>query len=244
MKLFRKIAAVASAAALAVLATASMMVSAGADSIENTATAITSGKSVSTKIPYDRDQSDYKITVSASGTLKLSIESHISEICVLVYNSNGEQIKPKLHEATSGSINWNFTGTHGSWNETIEKFQGTLSYSVEKGTYYIRFYNYPEAASMLQYNAYNNEGEVKFTATYPTNTSTAKINYITINLEQGDTLSLGASITGNGTVTWKSSNTYSVTVTQSGKITTKNPGTSIITAKCGKTNKKVKINVS
>lgn len=245
MKIFRKIAAVLSAAIIAVSACASMAVTAGADSIENTATAITSGKSVSTKIPYDYDKSDYKITVSASGTLKLSVKSYVSEIKIIVFNSNGEQIKPQLHEATSGSTDWNFMGTFCSWNKTIEKFQGTLNYSVNKGTYYIRFENNQEDASMGRYNAYNNEGEVKFTATYPTSSSSkAKINYITLNLSKGDSLSLGADMTGSGTVTWKSSNSSAVSVTSSGRVTAKGYGSAIISAKVGKTTKKIKIVVS
>lgn len=239
MKLFRKIAAVASAAALAVLATASMMVSAGADSIENTATAITSGKSVSTILPMNDSTADYKITVSGNGTLKFNIESHMPILWLDIYDSNGNLLSNTANTTTSGKCSYIGCESHEMWwNSTIEKFNGTVSYTVKSGTYYARF------TRDDTYGSGNGNGKLTFTATFPTNTSTAKINYITINLEQGDTLSLGASITGNGTVTWKSSNTYSVTVTQSGKITAKNPGTSIITAKCGKTNKKVKINVS
>lgn len=237
MKLFRKIAAVASAAALAVLATASIMVSAGADSIYDTATAISSGKSVSTILPSYGSTADYKITVSGSGTLKFNIESHTDELRLQVYDSNGNLLSTTANTTTSGDCsNIGRESHYMYWNSTVEKYSGTVSYTVKSGTYYARF----KRTSSSDYG----NGKLTFTATYPTNTSTAKINYITINLEQGDTLSLGASITGNGTVTWKSSNTYSVTVTQSGKITAKNPGTSIITAKCGKTNKKVKINVS
>lgn len=239
MKIAKKIAAALLAAAMAFTA---LVIPVGADSIENTSTAITSGKSVSTKIPYDNDTSDFKIVVNDAGTLKLSIESHISEVCVYVFDSNGELLDPKLYEATSGR--W-YSSTRGRWNKTIEKFQGTISYSVEKGTYYISLSNYPEAASMLQYNAYNNEGEVKFTATYPSATAKkAKISYININLAKGSTLSLGATVTNGGTVTWKSSNSSVVTVSSAGSITAKGKGSAIITAKCGSSSKKVKIVVS
>ena len=244
MKIFRKIVAVLTAAVMAVSAFAAVSVTAGADSIENTAAAIISSKLVSTNIPNDYDKSDYKITVSDSGTLKMSVESYVSEITIIVYNSNGEQIKPQLYEATSGSVSWNFMGTYCSWNKTIEKFQGTLKYSVRKGTYYIRFENYQEASSMGNYNAYNNEGEVNFTATYPSATSAAKLNYITINMERGDTISLGADMTGTGSVTWKSSKPKVATVSSTGKITAKSKGTTVISAKCGKTTRKIKIKVS
>ena len=232
MKLFRKIAAVASAAALAVLATASMMVSAGADSIYDTAKAISSGNQVSTTLYSDGDHAEYKVNVSKDGLLTLTLTAKMSFLFISVFDSDGNELDIAENNLSSGeyvSMNdWYY------WNWVVEQIKGTVSYQVSKGDYYIRFSRYKS----------DGNGKLTFTATFPTNTSTAKINYITINLEQGDTLSLGASITGNGTVTWKSSNTYSVTVTQSGKITAKNPGSSIITAKCGKTNKKVKINVS
>lgn len=64
--------------------------------------------------------------------LKLSLESHIKEVNVVVYNSDGDQIKPTLYEASSGWADWNFMGTQGEWNETIEKFKGSMSYSVKR----------------------------------------------------------------------------------------------------------------
>ena len=63
MKIFRKIAAVLSAAVIAVSACASMAVTAGADSIADTAKAISSGNSVTTYLPGTSDVSDYSISV-------------------------------------------------------------------------------------------------------------------------------------------------------------------------------------
>lgn len=123
------------------------------------------------------------------------------------------------------------------WNSTIEKYKGTVSYSVKSGTYYIRF---KRNCSFRDGN-----GKLTFTATYPTGSSSkAKINYITLNLSKGDSLSLGADMTGSGTVTWKSSNSSAVSVTSSGRVTAKGYGSAIITAKVGKTTKKIKIVVS
>ncbi len=241
MKIFRKIAAALSAAVIAVSACASMAVTAGADSIADTAKAISSGNSVTTYLPGTSDVSDYSISVKDTGMLKLSLESHIKEVNVVVYNSDGDQIKPTLYEASSGWADWNFMGTQGEWNETIEKFKGSMSYSVKKGTYYIRLSHY----SSWAYNSYNQNGKVTFTATYPTGSSSkAKINYITLNLSKGDTLSLGADITGSGDVTWKSSKSSVASVSSAGKVTAKSKGSAIITAKVGKTTKKIKIVVS
>ena len=132
-------------------------------------------------------------------------------------------------------------GTQGEWNETIEKFKGSMSYSVKKGTYYIRLSNY----SSWAYNSYNQNGKVTFTAIYPTgSSSTTKFNYLTISLKKGDTLSLGADITGSGSITWKSSKSSVASVSSAGKVTAKSKGSAVITAKVGKTTKKIKIVVS
>ena len=115
-----------------------------------------------------------------------------------------------------------------------------MSYSVKKGTYYIRISNY----SSWAYNAYNQNGKLTFTATYPSTSNTAKIKSITINMARGDSLSLGADLTGSGTVTWKSSKPSVAAVSSTGKVTAKSKGSAIISAKVGKTTKKIKIKIS
>ena len=236
MKIFRKIAAVLSAAVIAVSACASMAVTAGADSIYDTAKAISSGKSVSTILPAYNDTADYKITVSGSGTLKFSIESQMKELYMYVYDSDGNKISTIANTDTSGySADIGVKSHYMVWNNTVEKYKGAVSYSVKSGTYYIRFNRTSSSGN----------GKLTFTATYPTGSSSkAKINYITLNLSKGDSLSLVADMTGSGTVTWKSSNSSAVSVTSSGRVTAKGYGSAIITAKVGKTTKKIKIVVS
>lgn len=236
MKIFRKIAAVLSAAVIAVSACASMAVTAGADSIYDTAKAISSGKSVSTILPAYNDTADYKITVSGSGTLKFSIESQMKELYMYVYDSDGNKISTIANTDTSGySADIGVKSHYMVWNNTVEKYKGAVSYSVKSRTYYIRFNRTSSSGN----------GKLTFTATYPTGSSSkAKINYITLNLSKGDSLSLGADMTGSGTVTWKSSNSSAVSVTSSGRVTAKGYGSAIITAKVGKTTKKIKIVVS
>lgn len=236
MKIFRKIAAVLSAAVIAVSACASMAVTAGADSIYDTAKAISSGKSVSTILPAYNDTADYKVAVSGSGTLKFSIESQMKELYMYVYDSDGNKISTIANTDTSGySADIGVKSHYMVWNNTVEKYKGTVSYSVKSGTYYIRFNRTSSSGN----------GKLTFTATYPTGSSSkAKINYITLNLSKGDSLSLGADMTGSGTVTWKSSNSSAVSVTSSGRVTAKGYGSAIITAKVGKTTKKIKIVVS
>lgn len=235
MKIFKKLAAVLSAAVIAASACASVAVTAGADSIYDTATAISSGKSVSTIMPSYGDTADYKVTVSGSGTLNLSIESHMSKLSMEVYDSDGNLLSTIASDVTSGSCSNPGKDMHNMyWNSTIEKYKGTVSYSVKSGTYYIRF----------ERNSSYGNGKLTFTATYPTNTTTAKLNFITINMERGDTLSLGADMTGTGEVTWKSSKPSVASISSSGKVTAKAKGTTVISAKFGKTTKKIKIKVS
>ena len=240
MKIFRKIAAVLSAAVIAVSACASMAVTAGADSIYDTAKAISSGKSVSTILPARYGTADYKVTVSGSGTLKFSIESQMLELFMYVYDSDGNKVSTIANTDTSGySAEIGVKSHYMQWNNTVEKYKGTVSYSVKSGTYYIRFKNNSYSLDEI------GSGKLTFTATYPTGSSSkAKINYITLNLSKGDSLSLGADMTGSGTVTWKSSNSSAVSVTSSGRVTAKGYGSAIITAKVGKTTKKIKIVVS
>ena len=237
MKIAKKIAAALLAAAMAFTA---LVIPVGADSIEDTATAITSGKSVSTKILSGKTV-DYKVNVSDSGELKLCIESHMRKAFVQVFDENGNELATTDITATSGSHrSAGYTDNHLSWNDTVEMFKGTVSYSVKKGTYYIRFYRSDSGCLRCTCS-----GKLTFTATYPSTTvKKAKISYININLAKGSTLSLGATVTNGGTVTWKSSNSSVVTVSSTGSITAKGKGSAIITAKCGSSSKKVKIVVS
>lgn len=236
MKIFRKIAAIFTAAAIAVAAAAATVVTAGADSIYDTAKAISSGESVSTNI-WRVDEADYKITSNRNGTLRLSIEAQFQYFEICVYDSDGNLIETSDTSSTSGTIDkpgYEICGA--KWNSTIEKFKGTASYSIKKGTYYIRF---------SRHSLTGDYGKLTFTATFPGATeSTAKINYLTINLKKGDTLSLGASVSGSGTVKWSSSKPTVAAVSSSGKVTAKKAGSAIITAKCGSSSQKIKIVVS
>lgn len=234
-KLLKKLAAIVTMAAVTLTMAVSIPTSASADSIYDTAKAISSGESVSTILPAYDDTADYKVTVSGSGTLKFSIESHMYWLSMTVYDSNGNLLSTIANTTTSGSNSNIGKEEHNMyWNDTIEKFNGTVSYSVKSGTYYIRFCRYSSSGN----------GKITFTATYPSSTSTTKVKYITINIPKGSTLSLGADTTGSGAVTWKSSKSKVATVSSTGTVTAKAKGSTIITAKSGKSSKKIKIVVS
>lgn len=244
MKVFKKIAAILSAAVIAVTAAASMAVTVGADSIASTATAITSGKAVSTILPSHGDTADYKITVKSAGTLKLSVESEMSYACVYVYDSDGNKVQTINNTTASGSCSSIGSYSHYmKWNSTIEKYKGTVSYSVKAGTYYIRFER--------DYYSYYGNGKLNFTATYPSSTSSSsssstssgKVYYFVVYLEKGDKLSFGAVKSSGSKVTWYSTNKNVATVS-GGKLVAVGKGNAIITAKCGSTSQKIKVVVS
>lgn len=231
MKHLKKILAAALAAAMAFVMLA---VPAGAESIEDTAKAIKSGKSYSAILPSNDNTADYKITVSKSGTLKLDIVSVISKSCVYVYDSDGNKVTSIKTEATSGDIyKAGYKSTECWWNSTIEKFKGSISYSVNKGTYYIRV--------SRAWNTYGS-GDVTLTATFPSSdsSSTSSSPYLTLEVKKGSSVQLGTTISG---ATWSTSKKSVATVSSSGKVTAKKKGSAIITAKVNGTTIKVKIKV-
>lgn len=231
MKRLKKFLAAALAAAMAFVMLA---VPAGAESIADTAKAIKSGKSYSAILPSNYDTADYKITVSKSGTLKLDIVSVISKSCVYVYDSDGNKVTSIKTEATSGDIEKaGYKSTECWWNSTIEKFKGSISYSVNKGTYYIRVYR--------AWNA-DGSGDVTLTATFPSSdsSSTSSSPYLTLEVKKGSSVQLGTTISG---ATWSTSKKSVATVSSSGKVTAKKKGSAIITAKVNGTTIKVKIKV-
>lgn len=244
MKIAKKITAALLAAAMAFTA---LVIPVGADSIENTSTAITSGKKVSTYFHDSDENLDYKLNVEKSGELELNVESETYWLNISVYDSNGKIILPNpTYDTTSGSTDYfdYQEYLHCTWNTTIGKYKGKITYPVSKGKYYIR-YNWQCNIYAIGTDVGNGTGKLTFTATYPSATAKkAKISYININLAKGSTLSLGATVTNGGTVTWKSSNSSVVTVSSAGSITAKGKGSAIITAKCGSSSKKVKIVVS
>lgn len=229
MKRLKKILAAALAAAMAFVMLA---VPAGAESIEDTAKAIKSGKAVSKILTYDDSTADYKVTISKSGTLKLDIVSKMHEVDVYVYDSDGKEIASTKTAAVSGEITEaEYTRTCCFWNSTMEKFKGNISYSVSKGTYYIRLKRYYYAGE-----------NVTLTATFPSSdsSSTSSSPYLTLEVKKGSSVQLGTTISG---ATWSTSKKSVATVRSSGKVTAKKKGSAIITAKVNGTTIKVKIKV-
>lgn len=246
MKIAKKIAAAMLAAAMAFTA---LVLPVGADSIEDTAVSLKSGESYSKHMynTYNNGHygtfADYKLTATSQGTLSLTITSTTNYTGIVLYNSNFDRVTVTSYDIITGSATTDWTGRgyiEIQENSVAEKSVSKVNWDISKGTYYLRIYNDLD----WTYGYRGSKGNISFTATFPSTAKKAKISYININLAKGSTLSLGATVTNGGTVTWKSSNSSVVTVSSAGSITAKGKGSAIITAKCGSSSKKVKIVVS
>ena len=206
--------------------------------IADTAKSISSGQTVQGWIPNENDCEDYKITVKSSGKLVLDLSINLKYANVYVYDENGNRISLSAENITSGG----FTNDYRQetiWNNTVEKFNGKLTYKVNAGSYYIRIKSID-----LNSTTWSNPGSGEFTlkATYPSTAAKAKISYISVTMSKGSTLQLGAVVSPSSSkVKWTSSKTSVATVSSSGKITAKAKGATIITAKSGSSTKKIRI---
>ena len=227
--------------AITVMTAAVFTVSAGAESIYDTAKAIKSGSSYSTQLYQNGDIADYKITATRSGTLSIKLTSQMYALDVYLFDSDGNKVALAEGNNTSGNSYWRSDSyyylTECYWNDTVERYVGALNYGIQKGTYYIRF---------MRDTRYGN-GKLSFTATYPSSSSsTAKISYLSFSMKKGTTAQFGAvlSESSDTTVTWSTSDSSVATVSSTGKITAKAKGTAIISAKLGTSTVKLKIKVT
>ena len=238
----KKITKILSVIMAAVMLVAALCVSAGAESIEDTAKAIDSGKKVSFTpevSAWSNQYKDYKVVLSEKGTLKLSFTSLAKEVNVLLLDSNGDTVEPSESKASTGSVTFWSGKAYLKWNNNVEKFKGSVSYkSLKKGTYYVRMWvAYPYKT-----------GKVSVSFKYPQKTekeaADGTISCLSVSLKKGESLQFGAVIEGEGTVEWSSTKKSVAAVSSDGKIMAKSKGTATIEAKLGKSSVKIKVNVT
>lgn len=216
----------------AVMVIGTLAVSVSADSIYDTAVNLPSGKSQSFTLATGKSK-DYKVTLSKKGTLTLNINAKIGNAELYLYDADGNTITPNEYDFTTGSARPRSTYLNCDWNSTTENFKCTVKYELSKGTYFIRFKKWSSSGN----------GKTTFKATYGSSgNSDSKISYITLEMDKGDTLRLGAVCEpSDADVTWTSSKTDVATVSESGKVTAKKVGKTVITAKCGSSTQKIQI---
>ena len=227
-----------------VMATATMVVftvSAGAANVKE----LTSGEAYSAALEKYGAEQSYKFTANKAGTFKLQLTSQIKELRVIVSDASNNTLEPTKYSDTLGTSEWQkkldyftYAFVKIKWNSVEKKYTGTLTFSVEKGTYYLKFLTYDKGEQTL-----------KFIPTFPSKdsgSSEVKISYIVIPMKVGDTLSLGTALSAASEekVTWKSSKTSVAKVTSTGKVTAKAAGTAVITATLGSSTQKIMIQVA
>lgn len=242
---FKKIIAVALAA---VMAAAALMISASAESIADTAKSRKSGDSFTIKLA-DGTAHDYKIKLTKSGDLEIKLTSAAQQTCISVYDADGNTLSysKSASSATTGSIN---SSGECDWNNTLEKFKGTVVYKdLDKGTYYIRI---KRDSGWFAQDRYSGQGKATIKFVFPGESadsdnsdsmSNVEISALQLTLEEDDDILLSAVTNGSGTVKWSSSDESVATVSSKGKVRAKSVGTAVITAKCGKSTAKIQIKV-
>lgn len=236
------------AAALAAMMTAAMLlIPASAESIANTAKSRKNGESFSIKL-NDASNHDYKVKLTKSGDLKISLTAAVAYTDIYLFDSDGNQLmaSEKASSATSGSIYVSsyHKNANCDWNSTMEKFKGTVVYKeLDKGTYYIRI------KKESSYTSYSGQGKTTVKFTFPGeaaeesgSTETKASPSLTATMKAGETLPLGVA-DADGTVTWTSSEKSVAEVDKNGKVTAKKAGNATVTAKTGKTTLEIRITV-
>lgn len=234
MKITKKIMSIVLAAFMVI---GSLAVSVSADSLFDSAVKLPSGKKQTFTLASN-GKKDYKVTLSKKGTLTVNITSRTARTAIHLYDSAGKKIDAIDVTSVAGSLDGDYrTPIYLSWDNVVEEYSGKIQYELNKGTYYIRIVRDRNSGS----------GKVNLTATYPSKDddgSSGKISYLTLEMEAGDTLRLGAvAEPADAEIKWTSSKTNVATVSASGKVTAKKEGSTIITAKSGSSSVKIKINV-
>lgn len=186
---------------------------------------------------------DYKINAASSGELKLKFDARVNMLEIRVFDSNGKALSYSAadpmpeNEAMYGG----FPGADKTYAQFISsksgnqsRVTGTVTYKVNKGTYYIRL-----AKTDTRLDA---DETVNFTATFPSDSASGKISCLTITVKKGSSVQLGTDMSGK--VTWSSSKKSVAEVSSTGKVTAKSKGTAYITAKSGSGSVKIKVEVN
>ncbi|MCM1335410.1 MAG: Ig-like domain-containing protein [Bacteroides sp.] len=222
-------------------------VTAGAESIADTAKTRYNGDSFSIKLA-DGKAHDYKIKLTKGGDLKIGLTSACYRTNITVYDADGGTISPSKSQSTVK------TGGFGSdifgggpypdrcyWNETVEKFKGEVVYTdLDKGTYYIRI-------QLDRSSSYSGQGKASIKFTFPGKTAeesgaeTTKVDpTLSVALKKGETLSLGTVEAGSD-VSWSTSDKTVASVAKSGKVTANAKGSAVVEAKAGDTSLKITV---
>lgn len=195
-----------------------------ADSLFDEAKEIGSGKKVTKTLENYGDYLIYKITPTEKGTAYIKIKADTAKTSFFVFDSDGTSLE-FAEESTSGERKKEFLFR----SVDTGFYKGTLSFDVKANkTYYIKIVRSTSIG----------DGKYEVSFSYPTGESTDDA-FLTVTLKKGDTLQLGANVTGD--VTYSTSKKAVATVTTKGTVTAVKAGTATITVKSGSKSVKVKV---
>lgn len=174
---------------------------------------------------------NYKLKVEKSGKLKLSVKSEMNSFFIYLFNADGEAIANTDRKMKTGKSCGDIGAEQFYCYADTDKglFEGTLTFPVEKGTYYIQ----------LGKNSSSGGSSYTLTASFPTEEADSD-PVLTITAKKGETLTLGVDDTEDKTK-WSSSKKSVASVNQDGTVTAKKKGSAVITAKTGKKSLKIKV---
>ena len=184
----------------------------------------------------------HKVTAARAGDLKIHINAQNDSFDVLslyVFDSKGCFVRYSSIDAFTLANRNVYAADHDSdnihyiWAEFgkgVGDFDGTITYSVQKGTYYIK----------IETN-YGNRVSFDASLSVP-----ARIGCLSFSVKKGAAAQFGTVLSASAaeSVMWSSSKPSVASVSPQGRITAKAVGTATITAKLGKGSMIIKIRVT
>ena len=240
MTISKKITTVVMLVVMTISAVMTFSVNAGAEVAGSYDISVQSGRQYSQRLYNGGDYIDCKIVSEGNGELTLNVSCEEQLTYVYVYDRYGSSIASSQIRSTYGTASSYYNSL--TWDSYMEVYAGTITFSVSKGTYYVRFLRDLYATG---------SGNITFSATFPTSSYSSSsrgytvyydtseddtiLKYFSIQMPVGVSFKFGIVAEGDlrGTVKWSSSDKSAVKVSSKGKITTLAKGRSLITAQLG-----------
>lgn len=227
MKKFNKVLAVIFSAMLMLTALTVSAFAYGFDDAEN----VDVGDTVKGEMS-DYGTTYYRVDVNEKGTLTVDFTTQIRATDWSLFDEDGTYVNVSALKMKAGTSN----GVAGSEtfrvveNQTSQKATGTISYKVNKGSYYLALHND------------NPYGGKTYKVSFSFKKDNAKeFSYLGITMKKGSTMQLEAVDADKDDTAWSSSKKAIVTVSSTGKLTAKKKGTAIITCESGDVTVKLKV---
>lgn len=228
----KKISKILAALLVAVLFTTAISVSSfayGLDDAEEIALGDTVKGEIST---YDTHY--YKINISEKGTLTVNFSTQIRATYWSLFDEDGSYVASKSLNIKTGTTSDKSGDDRFRLveNETSKKAAGSVTYKVNKGSYFI---------AVTNDNPYGGKS-YNFTASFSADNA-KEFSTLGITMKKGSKMQLEAVDADSNDTTWKSSKKSVVSVSRSGKLTAKKKGTAVISCTSGDTTVKLKVTV-